>query len=250
MFAIFLIPFLTYRVYALWKASYLIERDGIHLYWGLREESIPMDQVQWVRSSEDLKGILLRPRLRWPGAVLGVREQVDGSQVEYLAAQSAPLILIATDERIFAITPAEPDEFLRISQQFAELGSLTPFPARSVRPAFLLARVWAVRPARYLLVAGLALTLIVFGLATVIIPTHSAVSLRLNLAGNPADVIPSVQILLLPIVNGFFYLADVLLGLFFFRRQGEQIIAYILWSSSIITSLLFLIALLLIMGRS
>jgi hypothetical protein len=48
--AIFLIPFLTYRVYALWKASYIIERDGFHLYWGLREESIPMDQVQWVRS--------------------------------------------------------------------------------------------------------------------------------------------------------------------------------------------------------
>jgi hypothetical protein len=249
LLAIFLIPLLAYRVYALWRASYLIERDGFHLYWGLREESIPMDQVQWVRSSNDLDIALLRPRIRWPGAVLGMRDQLDGSRVEYLAAQNAPLILIATDECIFAITPDKPDEFLRISQQFAELGSLTPFPARSVHPAFLLAQVWSVRAARYLLVAGMALTLVLFGVASLVVPSHSTVSLRLGSAGNPADAVPSVQVLLLPIINSFFFLADVLLGLFFFRRQGEQIIAYILWGSSVFTSVLFLIALLLIMGR-
>jgi len=250
LLAIFLIPLLAYRVYALWRASYLIERDGFHLYWGLREESIPMDQVQWVRSSNDLDGTLLRPRIRWPGAVLGMRDQLDGSQVEYLAAQNAPLILIATDERIFAITPDKPDEFLRISRQFAELGSLTPFLARSVHPAFLLARVWAVRSARYLLVAGLALTLVLFGVASLLIPSRQVVFLSFNPIGDPADVVPSVQVILLPIINGFFYLADVLLGLFFFRRLGEQVIAYILWGSSVITSVLFLIALLLILGRS
>ena len=250
LLAIFLIPLLAYRVYALWRASYLIERDGFHLYWGLREESIPMDQVQWVHSSNDLGVALLRPRLRWPGAVLGVRDQLDGSQVEYMAAQNSPLILIATDEYKFAISPDKPDEFLRISQQFAELGSLTPFPARSVRPAFLLAQVWAVRSARFLLIAGLALTLVLFWVASLIIPSHSTVSLRLGSAGNPADAVPSVQVLLLPIINGFFYLADVILGLFFFRRQSEQVIAYILWGSSVFTSVLFLIALLLIMGRS
>ena len=91
LLAVFLIPFLAYRMYALWKASYLIERDGFHLYWGLREVDIPMDQVQWVRSSNDLDVALLRPRIRWPGAVLGLRDQLDGSQVEYLAAQNAYL---------------------------------------------------------------------------------------------------------------------------------------------------------------
>jgi len=208
-----------------------------------------MDQVQWVRSSNDLDGILLRPWLRWPGAVLGVRNQLDGSQVEYMAAHSAPLILIATDERIFAISPDKPDEFLRISQQFAELGSLTPFPARSVRPAFLLAQVWGVRSARYLLVAGLALTLVLFGVASLNVPSRSTVILRLGPSGNPFDAVPSVQVLILPIINGFFYLADVLLGLFFFRRQAEQVIAYILWGSAVFSSVLFLLALFLIMGR-
>jgi hypothetical protein len=245
LLGIFIIPFLAYRVYALWKASYLIERDGFHLFWGLREEAIPMDQVQWVRSSNDLELHLRLPRLRWPGAVLGDREQLDGAQIEYLSAQSAPLILIATPERIYAISPAKPDEFLRISQKFAELGSLTPFSARSLYPSFLLARVWAVRPARYLLIAGLALTLILFVAASLLIPSRPTVLLRPNLA----DAVPSVQVLLLPLINGFFYLADVLLGLFFFRRQGEQIIAYILWGSGVFTSLLFLSALIFVITR-
>jgi hypothetical protein len=186
--------------------------------------------------------------LHGPGG-LGVRDQLDGSQVEYLAAHSAPLILIGTDGRIFAISPDKQDEFLSISQQFAELGSLTPFPARSVHPAFLLAQVWGVRFVRYLLVAGLALTLAVFVAASLLIPSRPTVFISFNPIGDLTDVVPSVQVLLLPIINGFFYLADVLLGLFFFRREGEKVIAYILWASSIVTSVLFLIAIILIMGR-
>jgi hypothetical protein len=106
-----------------------------------------------------------------------------------------------------------------------------------------------VHSARYLLVAGLALTLVIFGVAGLLIPSHQVVFLSSNPIGDPTDVVPSVQVILLPIINGFFYLADVLLGLLFFRRQGEQIIAYILWGSSVFTSVLFLVSLLLIMGR-
>jgi len=249
LLAVFLIPFLAYRMYALWKASYLIERDGFHLYWGLREVDIPMDQVQWVRSPTDLDQPLQLPKLRWPGAVYGERDQLDGTRVEFLSAQRSPLILIATPERIFAISPAGRDEFLRISQQFAELGSLTPFPARSTYPSFLLAQVWAVRPARYLLITGLVLTLIVFVVASLMIPSRSTVTLRFNPTSSLIDPVPSVQVLLLPLINGFFYLADVLVGMFFFRRQGEEIIAYILWGCGVLTSLLFLVALLSIMAR-
>jgi hypothetical protein len=109
--------------------------------------------------------------------------------------------------------------------------------------------VWAVRPARYLLLAGLALALILFVAASLFIPSRPTVYLSFNPIGDLTDVVPSVQLLLLPLINGFFYLADVLLGLFFFRRQGEQIIAYILWGSGVFTALLFLGALIFIMGR-
>jgi hypothetical protein len=73
--------------------------------------------------------------------------------------------------------------------------------------------------------------------------------LRINPAGNLADAVPSVQVFLLVLINVFFYLADALMGMFFFRRQGEQVLAYILWGCGVITSLLFLIAFFSIISR-
>jgi hypothetical protein len=47
--------------------------------------------------------------------------------------------------------------------------------------------------------------------------------------------------LLLPVLNGLFFLADLLLGLFFFRREETRPLAYLLWMCSVMVSgLLFL----------
>ena len=64
LLALILLPLIGYRAYALWRASYLLERDGIYLRWGLREEKIPMDLVTWVRSEEGLETHLPRPYIR------------------------------------------------------------------------------------------------------------------------------------------------------------------------------------------
>jgi hypothetical protein len=114
-----------------------MERDGISLRWGLREEDIPMDIIRWVRPAKDLN--FPPPRLRLPGAILGVHLLGDGTQVEYLASQLGSLVIIATSRRYFAISPADPDGFLRIYHHFAEMGSFTPLSA-PVYPSFLLAR--------------------------------------------------------------------------------------------------------------
>src|SRR5512139_176468 len=49
-----LLLLLAYRLYALWTASYSLERDGIHLRWGFRSEDVPIDAVLWVRTDENL----------------------------------------------------------------------------------------------------------------------------------------------------------------------------------------------------
>jgi hypothetical protein len=246
LLAFALVPILAYRAYAMWRAAYVLERDGLRLNWGLRAEDIPMDTVKWVRPAGELQPPLPLPILRWPGAVLGVRRLPDGGQVEFLAAQSRPLVLVATSDRIYAISPHDPGEFLHTFQRFTELGSLTPFPARSIYPTFLLARVWASRPARYLLLAGLALSLILLVWVTLIIPARTDISLGFAADGSPDDRVPSVQLLLLPVLNSFFFLADVLGGLFFYRAEGgpqanvKMPLAYVLWGSGVLTALLFL----------
>jgi hypothetical protein len=237
------VPILGYRAYALWRAAYLVEMGGLKLRWGLREEDIPMDAILWVRSGDELESSLPLPVLRLPGAVLGPRRTADGILVEYLAARPKGLVLIGTQGRVFAVSPADPGRFIQTYRRMAEYLPSGSFPARSAYPSFLIGRVWAERPARILLSSGLILAAILLVLVSLSIPARQTVSLGFDSDGTPTAGVPAVQLLLLPLLNGFFYLAEVLLGLFFFRRESGSDLAYLLWGSSILTGVLFLSAL-------
>jgi hypothetical protein len=274
-----LVPVVVYRAYALYKASYQIEQDGIRLSWGLRAEEIPMDEVVWVRSLEEINqasvqgdgldqetggqsssaGSIPLPFMRWPGAVLGTRRLPDGGQIEFMASSPDRLVFIATPRSMYAISPADPADFRRKYQRYAEMGSLTPLAPRSIYPTFLVNRVWSELPARYLLLAGLALSLILLVWVSLVAPGYTQISLGFEPDGGLRGPVPAVQLLLLPLLNAFFYLTDLALGLFFYRRGDQQIptiilpqgrvipagqaLAYLLWSSGAATPLLFLIAL-------
>ncbi len=87
-----------------------------------------------------------------------------------------------------------------------------------------------------------------------IIPTRAEIPFGFRPDGTHADLVPSRQLLLFPIANGIFFLADVILGLFFFRRslnsegpsnsgyRADQIMAYLLWVNGVFIPFLFIIA--------
>jgi hypothetical protein len=249
--AVFIVPLLAYRLQALRGAFYLLERDGIVLRWGLRSEEIPINNVLWVRPASELGGALPLPWLRWPGAVVGTRARDGGVPVEFMASESQQLVLIATQKSMFAISPPDPAAFLSTYHRLTELGSFSPLKARSVYPTFLLARVWRRRTARYLLLAGLAINLILLAWVLTVAPLRGQVILGFQRGGEP---VPAIQLLLLPVLSGSFFLVDLIGGLFFYRRgvlllatpagtgpapAPNMVLAYLLWVSGIITALLF-----------
>ncbi len=214
-----LVPFLAYRLLGLRRAVYLLERDGISLRWGLRVEEIPMDDVYWIQHSEQLERPLPAPFFRLPGIVLGARQMSGGGTVEYFATRSRNLVVIATKPRTFALSPEEPEDFIITVQRLMELGSLAPIPARSLYPTFLLARVWRTPAARYLILAGMVLNIILFAWISIQAPAHSQITLGFATVGEP---VPSVRLLLLPVISGLFFSVDLFLGLYFFRREDGQ----------------------------
>ena len=142
MIALPLVPLLIYRLSSLENASYTLERESIRLRWGWRIEMIPMPHVQWVRTAADLGRSLPRPHLRWPGAIYGTRRYPGGRMdIEYMASTTKGLLVIATTERLYAISPANPDNLLMTYQHFTEMGSLLAPPASSVYPTNLIARL-------------------------------------------------------------------------------------------------------------
>jgi hypothetical protein len=234
------IPGLLYRMYGLQRARYILARDGISLYWGLRREEIPIDRVNWVRPAEKSGMAITKPPLRMPGAIIGVQPQTGGKPIEFLAARDTDLVMIDTPERIFAISPANTTEFLQTYRKLSEFGSLAPIQSVSENPASLVSRSWADRPGRILLITSTVLALGLILWISTSIPSHPFLSLRLNADGSAVELVPGVRILLLSVLNTFFYFTDLLLGLFFYRRADTRTLAYLMWASSALTSLLFL----------
>lgn len=250
LLAVPLVPTFVYRLYTLQNASYSLERDYIRLQWGWRIETIPTNMILWVRPATDLEVPLQMPRIRWPGSILGSRNLTDGRAVEFMASQGNSLILLGTATKAYAISPRDTNGFLQAYGQLIELGSLNPTQAVSIHPSFLFARVWGAIPARLLLLTGAAITIAALIWTIIAIPRHSQISLGFTGSGTPRDPLPAIQLMFLPVFSFFAFLVNGTLGFFFYRNDRNHPWAYLLWSTSVLVGILFLLAIYFILQSS
>lgn len=231
------IPFFGYRAYSLFRANYILDRDSLALIWGLRVEDIPLNDIEWIRHVNDLTHPLKTPGFSLPGGILGVRRHPDLGVVEYLASESKKILLVATAKRIFAISPNDPTALMQTFARATEMGSLTPAEAKSAYPSFVIGQAWENSLVRFLWLSGLFLNIGLFVWVSSIIPLISRVSL-----GFQAESVPSTQLIILPIVSLLLFVLGWLAGLYFYRWDKERALAFVVWASSTLTSLFFLVA--------
>jgi len=242
------IPFFAYRAYALLRADYYIDRDSLAILWGLRIEDVPLTDIEWVRPASDLTSPLLLPRFRLPGGVLGTRRHSDLGRVEFIASSSRNLILIATSKRVFAISPRNAAGLVQTFARATEMGSLTPVDAKSVYPSFILTQAWESPVARFLWMSGILLNLGLIVWVGVLIPSVSQVPFGFNPLGAPSETASSVRLILLPLVSALMFVVGVTAGLYFYRWEKQRPLAFIVWVSSTLCALLFLMAVLFLVG--
>lgn len=200
-----------------------------------------MDAVMWVGDAHDLAHPLPKPYISLPGSVLGSRRLPDGKPVEFLASTLRRLVVIITPQRAYAISPADPARFLETFRRFAEYGSLSPLEERSVYPQVLISRSWADRWTRILLVVGGVLALVLLAWVSLEVPGHAQIALHISSAGvSSEDLVPGIQLMLLPVLNLAFYAADLVLGLYFYRYPETRPLAYMVWGCSVLAGILFL----------
>jgi hypothetical protein len=242
LLALLPVPFLIYRIYALLRSSYTFDRDNLRLQWGLRLEQIPIADVEWVRPLPALTVPPPLPWLRLPGSILGLRRHPEYGPVEFLAAETESLLLVATARRVFAISPADPAAFVQEFQRVVEMGSLTPQPPQSVYPSFVVLHAWESPLTRFLWLSGLFLNLGMLIWVSTLVPSLERVSLGFLPSRAPQQPVPGVQLILLPLLSLAFFAGDWLAGLFVFRREELRTLAFILWIAGALTALLFLAA--------
>jgi hypothetical protein len=244
------IPVLVYRLYALLRSYYELDRNGIRLQWGFRAEDIPMANVLWVQMMEDTDTPIILPRFRWPGAVLGSQVEEHLGPVEFIASEAESLLFIGTPEKVFAISPEEPSLFLQVFREKTELGSLAPFPPYSAYPRFLPLDIWRLSSIRIFLIICLVLSIALFVWVGLVVPELSTVSLRYSPTGEPLSPVSAGQLFLLPVANILLLIASYALSLYFFRQSENHPLIYVLWGNSTFTGLLFLAAVYFILKNS
>jgi hypothetical protein len=236
------LPILIYRFYALANAIYILNRDGLMIRWGLRREIISLYQIEWIRPANELGFRLPLPWFRFPGGILGNRKVSELGVVEFIAADLKHLILVATPEKVYAISPADTNTFMKRFRQVSELGSLTPFEAQSVYPKVLLGKVWEDRISRILILSGLAIGLILLIVVSIAVPGLGSIEWL-----SPETNAPAERLLLLPILDGLIWMFNLILGIFLSRRgERYQLAAYLLWGVSSVSGLLLMMASLLL----
>ncbi len=240
------LPFFAYRIFALYRGSYEIDRDSLAIRWGLRVEDIPLSDIEWMRPAEDLTNPLHLPALPLPGALLGIRRHPDLGSVEFIASDAKKLLIVATAKRVFVISPENPAGLTQTFARATELGSLAPTEAKSVYPSFIVSQAWESGIARYLWLSALFLNIGLFIWASLIIPTTPQVALGVQASGGTIETVPSSQLIIFPVASLLLAVAGWIAGLYFYRWDRERTLAFIVWGSSTFTSLLFLLAVLFI----
>jgi len=233
------VPYLFYRLYALQRSAYILERGGITLQWGWRSETLPMDKVKWIYRDIDLEVPPKAPVLHWPGAVTGVRKFQRGPEVEFMASRSKKLVIISTADRYYAISPLYVNELISTYQDLIELGSLQSLPGESIQPDLVITEIAQDRWSLGLILAGAVLNVSLLIWVLQLIPNRDTISLGFTPEGFLRESLDSVQLILFPILNSSAYLANLVLGLFLFRTPENRAQATLLWTASIISALLF-----------
>ncbi len=238
------IPFIGYRAYSLLRADYYIDRDSLAILWGLRVEDIPLTDIEWMRPAADLATPLGLPRFRLPGAILGTRRHPDVGLVEFIASDARKIILIATSRRVFAISPGDAASLVRTFARATELGSLSPAEPVSVYPSFIITQAWQNSLARFLWMSGLALNIGLIVWVGVLIPTLGQIPLGFDAFGAPNDPAASSRLILLPLLSMLLFISGLIAGLYYYRWDKTRPLSVILWISSAVSTLLFLMAVL------
>jgi uncharacterized BrkB/YihY/UPF0761 family membrane protein len=128
------------------------------------------------------------------------------------------------------------------------MGSFIPFDPQSVYPSHIINRVFRSPPARLLIIAGALVCIALLAMVAIGITSGEYIHLRFLSDGTPGEPIPAIRLLLLPLLNTFFFLVDLFAGLYFYLDSRREHLAFLLWGTGLFTAIVFMGGALFILG--
>jgi hypothetical protein len=235
--------FLAYQTLSDLTLRYRLDRNGIVIRWAGTEQIIPIRNIQRIVPGRQFGDTVVRRRgPHWPG-----HERGDGlvpgiGRTCFLATRPVVgQLLLLTPGRSFAISPADPEGFLRAFATRQELGP-NRLLEQEKRPArWSTWSFWTDRTAQMLLGAALIVNLGLFGYLSARFPNLDIqLPLHFNSLGQVDRIGTKMELFALPIIGLIVLGTNVVLGLTLYKRERAG--SYLLWGAAAAAQTLFWLA--------
>ena len=240
------IPILLLAIYytlGLVTLRYRLDRNGVFVRWFGSEQIIPIRDIQRIIPGGELGGVVVRRRgLRWPGNERGTGQVPGIGRTRFLASQ--PLteqLLLVTPGSAFAISPRDPDGFVKAFEARQDLGPNRLLEREMHRARWLTWPLWTDSTAWTLLGAATVINLGLFGYLAASFPgLDFQLPLHFNRLGEADRIGTKMELFDLPIIGLIILAANVGLGLLLYRRERAG--SYLLWGAAAAVQALFWLA--------
>ena len=101
---------------------------------------------------------------------------------------------------------------------------------------------------RWLWLAGLFINIGLLAWVSLIVPTLGRISLGFLPSGAAGTPSAGAGLILIPVLSIFLFALGWVMGLVFYRSEPYRVLAHIVWASGLVTSVLFLVAVIILVG--
>lgn len=234
---------LGYWLYGLFTLKYHLDRNRLFIRWGPTWQVIPLPEIESVEIGSH---VVLPLRYRgawWPGYWAGHGEVVDvGLTLFYATAPVTRQVILVTPALGYAISPPDPEAFLREFNLRRRMGPTQWVEQSSRRPGFARWSFWSDQVAQGLLGLGGLTTAALFGRLCWRYPLLSTrLALHFDAQGQVDRIGQRSELFALPIIGLLVLAVDLILGFLLYRR--ERVGAYLVWGSAVAVHILLWLAL-------
>ena len=235
--------YFCYRMFGLYRAKYELDRNFLQINWGMRFERVPVSDIEWVKHISHFKNGLSLPFLHFTGSITGEVQQEGLGNVEFLASEAENMVLIGTPKKIFAISPADLNQFLAAVNRIFEMGTLEVNEGHSVYPPLALTSAWKDTKNQTMWIFTLLANLAFLGLVLYLLPGINSIILSASTANIPQEPVPGQQLLLLPLLSFASSFIGFLLGLYLYQDQKMARLAQLIWGASPVATIFLIFSL-------
>jgi hypothetical protein len=235
-----LVGYLGFKLYELLNLSYAVDRNALVIRAGAARHIVPMAEVQrLIRGNAISEATVQRLPLNgwWVGT--GRHEKI-GPIRFFATAPLAEQYVLVTSQGSLGISPYDAELFEQTFEAQLDLKPTQKVTATTLVPPLLDASLWKDRAALSLLILGLAINLLTFGISLGRYPAvPSQLVLHFNAAGIADRFGSTAQLFAPPVIALLLFIINAILGIIAYRK-GEPMASYLVWGGNLAVQVAFL----------